>query len=79
MLRERYVVAQDVRKCSISVFAFERRRTKEHLVDQYAQGPPIDGAGVAAAFDYLRGNVLFGADERVCSEIRNTGLGIDCG
>ena len=79
MFGEANVVAQDVGKGGGPVLALEGRGAVEHLVDQDAQGPPVDGAGVAAALDDFGGDVLLGADERVGAEVGDARLGVHHG
>ena len=79
MLGKLYFIPQDVGKSSIAILSLERRCPVQHLKDQDAQSPPVDGAGVATALDNLGGNVLFCTDKRVRSEIRYARLGIDGG
>ena len=74
---EGYVVSQDVGKGCVSVLALEWGGAVQHLVDEDAEGPPIDGTGVAASFDNFWGYVLFSPDERVGTEIRYAGFRID--
>ena len=76
---KRYLVPQDVCKCGVSVLSLEWRRAVQHFINQNAQRPPINGACVAASFDDLWCNVLFGSDERVCSKIGDARLGVDDG
>lgn len=77
MLWERHIIPQDIRKRSIAVLSLERRGSEEHLVNQYAQRPPIDRTGMSTAFDNLRRNVLLRTDKRVRSEIVYAGFRID--
>lgn len=79
MLRKLNLIPQNVRKSSIAILSLKRRRPVQHLKDQDAQSPPVNGAGVATALDNLGGNVLFRTNKRVRSEIRYARLGVDGG
>lgn len=79
MVREGDVLPKDVRKGRIPVLALERGGSVQHLVDENAQSPPVDSAGVAASLDHLRRDVLLSADKRVGPEVGDAGLGIDRG
>ena len=72
MLWEGYVVAEDICECLIPAFAFEGGGAEQHFVDEDSEGPPVDCACVAAAFDDFGGYVLFCAYEGIGSEIRYT-------
>ena len=74
MLGERYIIAEDIRKRSVTVFSLEGGCSVEHFVDEDAEGPPVDGGGVATAFDDFGGDVFFGADEGVCAEVSDAGF-----
>ena len=76
-LGEGYFVTEDIGEGGISVLALERRGAEEHLVDQYAQCPPIDGAGVTIAPDHLGCDIFFGADKGIGSEICYTRFGVN--
>ena len=58
VLRERNIISQNVRKGGIAILALERSRAEQHLVNQYAESPPIHSTRVSAAFDNLRRNIL---------------------
>lgn len=58
-------LGEDVAERFLTILAFERRLTVEHFVDEYSEGPPVNGELVAVAADDLRRDVLLGADERV--------------
>ena len=79
MVRKRNILAQDIGKGSISIFALERRRAVQHFVDENTKSPPVNCARVAAALDDLGGNVLLSADERIGTEICDTGTRINSG
>lgn len=66
-----HIVFQYVGEGSISVFALERRCPEKHLVYQNTKSPPINCTCVSISFDDLRGDVLFGTHERVCSKVSN--------
>ena len=78
-LRKRHLIPQNIRKRSIAILTLERRSPKQHLINQYTQGPPIHGTRMATSLDHLRGNILFRPDERVCAEIRNARFCVDRG
>lgn len=69
MVRKRDVLSKNIRKSRITIFALERGRSVEHLINQDAQGPPVHRASVAAALDDFGGDVLFSADKGVGSEV----------
>lgn len=77
MIGERDIFSKDIRKCGVAVFALERGCPVQHLVDQNAQGPPIDCTRMSASLDHLGGNIFFGAHERVGSEVGNARFGVD--
>ena len=79
MFGERYLVSQYVCKGVVSTFAFEWCRAIKHFVDEDAKCPPIYGTCVTTAFDDLRSNILFGAHERVCAKVGDTGFRVDGG
>jgi len=58
-------LGEDVAERFLAILAFKRRRTVEHFVDEYSEGPPINGELVPVAADDLRRYVLLSADERV--------------
>lgn len=72
VFREVDLVAQDARERRVTVLALEWGGTKEHLVDQDSQSPPIYSTGVTAALDHFWCNVLFCSDERIRAEIGDT-------
>ena len=63
VLGERNIISQNIRKSGIAVLALERSCAKQHLINQYAEGPPIHCTGVSTSFNYLRGNVLLRANK----------------
>lgn len=77
MFRERYLVPQNIGERCIPVLALEGSGAVEHLVHENAQGPPIHGAGVAAALDDFGSNVFFRSNKGVRSEIGDTGFGVN--
>lgn len=77
MIGEGDFIAQDVGEGGVAVFAFEGGSAEEHFVDEDAKGPPVDGAGVAAAFDDFWSYVFLRSNERVRPEIRDAGFGVD--
>lgn len=79
MFRERNIIPQDVGEGGVAVFAFERRRAVKHFIHQDTKRPPIDSTCVPASLDDLWGNILFGPDEGVGSEVGNAGFCIDHG
>jgi len=62
-IRKWHIISKDIGKGGISVLSLERRRTKEHLVDQDAKRPPVDSTGVSVALDHFWCDVFFCADE----------------
>ena len=72
MFREVDVRVDYFVECCIAIGAFERRCVEEHLVDQDAEGPPVHTAGMAIASQHFWRDVLFCANERVCSNIVST-------
>lgn len=72
MLREGNIVSQDIRKGGIAVLAFERGCAEQHLVNQYAEGPPINSTRMPTTLNNLRRNVLLRANKRVRSEVSYT-------
>ena len=79
MVREGYVLPQNIGESRITILSLERSSSVEHLVYQDAKGPPIDGTGVAASFDDLGSDVLFCPHKAVRPEVRNATLRVDCG
>lgn len=77
MLREGDLVPQDIGERRVAVFTFERGSAEQHFVDEDAQCPPINGACVTVAFDHFWCNILFGANERIRSEVGYARLGVD--
>lgn len=77
MVGEGDVLAQDVGKRRVTVLALKRRRAIQHLVDQDAQRPPVDGARVPAALNHLGRDVLLRPDERVGAEVGDARLCVD--
>jgi hypothetical protein len=69
VVRELRVLPEDVGEGGVAGGAFERRGTVEHLEDEDADGPPVDSGRVAAAFDDLRRNVLFGTNKGLCAYV----------
>ena len=69
MLWKGNLVSQNIRKCLISAFALEGGCTEEHLIDQYAQRPPVHCACMATTFDYFWRNVLFRTHKGVCTKV----------
>ena len=76
-LWERYLVPENVCKSRVAILALERRGSVQHFVDQDSKGPPIDCTCVSTALDNLWRNVLFGTNERIGSEIVDTGFGVN--
>lgn len=77
MLRELNLVPQDACKSCVPILPFERGRPVEHLVDEYTKGPPVNGAGMSAALDNLRRDILLGPDKGVRPEISDARLGVN--
>jgi len=75
---KRHFIAEYVGKGRITILAFERCRSVKHFIDEYAQGPPIDRAGMSASFDDFGCNILLCSYKRVGPEIIDAGLGVDC-
>ena len=76
---KRYFITQDICKRGVAVLALERGSAVEHFIDQDAQRPPVDGAGVAATFDHLGRDILLRTDERIRAEVGYARLGVDGG
>ncbi len=55
----------------VAVGALEGGAAKEHLVDENAKCPPVDGRRVAESSDDLRRNVLGRPPTRIGDEIRH--------
>lgn len=79
MLWERYFIAENIRECLIPAFAFEGCGAEEHFIDQYTERPPIDCTSMTATFNNFWCNIFFRTDERISSEVRYAGFGVDCG
>ena len=69
MLWEGYLISKDVGKGSIAVLTLEWSSAKQHLINEYTEGPPIDSAGVPVTLDDLGCNVFFRADKGIRSEV----------
>lgn len=71
MLGEWDLLAQNVGKSRITIFAFERSGAVKHFVNENAQSPPIHCTGMPTSLDDLRCDVLFGSNKRVGPEVGN--------
>lgn len=69
MFREGDIVSKDVGECLIPVLAFEWCGAIEHLIDQYAERPPIHSACMSASFDDFGSNVFFCSNKAVGSKV----------
>ena len=58
MLWEGNIISQNVGKGSVAVLSFEGCSPKQHLVNQYAQSPPINRTRVSTALDNFWRNIL---------------------
>jgi hypothetical protein len=76
--REGYLVPQNIGKRRVPVLALERRSAVQHFVNQDTERPPIDRTSVSATLDYFWRDVLLRSYERVCPEVVDTRLGVDC-
>ena len=79
MLWEWHVIAEYVSEGLIPIFPLEWCGAEEHFIYQYTERPPVNCAGMTAAFDDFWCNVFFGTNERVGSKIRDAGFGVDGG
>lgn len=79
MLWEWHIISQDVGERSIAVLALEGCSTEQHLVDEDPESPPIHRACMSTSLDDLRCDILLGPNEGIRSEVRYTGLRVDCG
>ena len=64
VLREAQLLANDIEQRGPVAGSLERRLPEQQLVQEYPEGPPVDGAAMALAFDDLRGQVLVRPDKR---------------
>ena len=77
--RKRHLIPQDIRKCRIAILALERRRPKQHFINEDTERPPVDGGRVAVALDDFWRNILFGADKGIGAEVGDAGFRVDGG
>lgn len=60
------ILLEHVGESRMPVGAFERCCAVKHFKDQDPHSPPVDGGGMAAAFDDFRCNVFFRSDKGLC-------------
>mmetsp|Transcript_7179 Transcript_7179/g.18724 ORF Transcript_7179/g.18724 Transcript_7179/m.18724 type:complete len:307 (+) Transcript_7179:97-1017(+) len=65
------LVVDDAIHGVVEVGALEGRAADEHLVDEDAKGPPVDGGGLALSLDDFGRNVLLCPNKGVCGGRKN--------